>query len=79
MLQTAQYLETADHALREVCKSLLVVAADDPTIYTLVKNLAEIGQEIASRKQAALLAAEGERWGCVWGKYLSGHRTRSVV
>jgi len=36
------------------------VAADDPTIYTLVKNLAEVGQEIATRKQAALKEAEGE-------------------
>ena len=60
MIATAQHLEAADQALREVCKSLLVVAAEDPTIYTLVRNLAEIGQEIAARKQAALQAAEGE-------------------
>ena len=59
-IATAQHLEAADHTLREVCKSLLVVAAEDPTIYTLVRNLAEIGQEIAARKQAVLLAAEGE-------------------
>ena len=60
MIATAQHLEAADQALREVCKSLLVVAAEDPTIYTLVRNLAEIGQEIAARKQVALQTAEGE-------------------
>ena len=60
MIEAARHLEAADHALRTVCQSLLVVAAEDPTIYTLVRNLAEIGQEIAARKQAALLAAEGE-------------------
>ena len=53
-LQAAQHLEAADQALREVCKSLLFAAAEDPTIYTLVKNLAGIGQDIAARKQAAL-------------------------
>ena len=60
MLQTAQHLEAADQALREVCQSLLVVAAEDPTIYAVIQRLAEVGQEIAARKQAALLEAEGE-------------------
>ena len=60
MLQTAQHLEAADQALREVCQSLLVVAAEDPTIYAVIQRLAEIGQEIAARKQAALREAEGE-------------------
>ena len=60
MLQTAQHLEAADHALRTVCQSLLVVAAEDPSIYAVIQNLAEIGQEIAARKQAALREVEGE-------------------
>ena len=59
-LQTAQHLEAADQALRAVCQSLLAVAADDPTIYAVIQRLAEIGQEIAVRKLAAVLAAEGE-------------------
>jgi len=59
-LQTAQHLVAADQALREVCKSLLVVAAEDPTIYAVIQRLAEVGQEIAARKQVALRAAEGE-------------------
>ena len=59
-LQTAQHLEAADQALREVCKSLLTVAAEDPSVYSVIQKLAEIGQEIAARKQAALQAAEGE-------------------
>ena len=60
MLQTAQHLDAADQALGEVWKSLLAVVAEDPTNYTLVRNLAEIGQEIAARKQAVLRTAEGE-------------------
>ena len=60
MLQTAQHLDAADQALREVCKSLLVVAAEDPTIYAVIQRLAEIGQEIAVRKHEALREAEGE-------------------
>jgi len=60
MSATAQHLEAADHALREVCQSLLVVAAEDPSIYAVIQRLAEVGQEIAARKQAVLLAAEGE-------------------
>ena len=60
MIEAARHLEAADQALRTVCQSLLVVAAEDPSIYTLVRTLAEIGQEIAARKQAALQAAEGE-------------------
>jgi len=42
MLQTAQHLEAADHALRTVCQSLLVVAAEDPSIYAVIQNLAEM-------------------------------------
>ena len=60
MLQTAQHLEAADQALRTVCQSLLAVAAEDPSIYAVIQRLAEIGQEIAARKQAVLLEAEGE-------------------
>jgi hypothetical protein len=60
MLQTAQHLDAANLALREVCKSLLAVAAEDPTIYAVIQRLAEVGQEIAAGKQAALLAAEAE-------------------
>jgi len=59
-LQTTQHLDAADQALRGVCQSLLAVAAEDPTIYAVIQRLAEIGQEIAARKQAALLEAEGE-------------------
>ena len=65
MLQTAQHLEAADQALREVCQSLLVVAAEDPSIYAVIQNLAEIGQEIAARKQAVLREAEGEAAMCI--------------
>ena len=64
-LQTAQHLEAADQALREVCKSLLVVAAEDPSIYGVIQRLAEVGQEIAARKQAALKGAVGEVVMCV--------------
>jgi hypothetical protein len=65
MLQTAQHLDAADLALRQVCQSLLVVAAEDPTIYAVIQRLAEIGQEIAARKQTALQAAEGDEGLCV--------------
>lgn len=65
MLQTSQHLEAADLALREVCKSLLVVATADPTIYTVIQRLAEVGQEIAVRKQEAIQAAKGEEGMCV--------------
>lgn len=60
MIQTAHHFEAADQALREVCKSLIAVAAEDPTIYAVIQRLAEIGQEIAARKQAAIREAEGE-------------------
>ena len=60
MIQTAQHLDAADHALREVCKSLLIVADEDPSIYAVIQRLAEVGQEIAARKQAAIQAEEGE-------------------
>ena len=60
MIAIAQHLEAADHALRTVCQSLLVVAAEDATIYAVIQRLAEVGQEIAARKQAALSEAEGE-------------------
>ena len=60
MSETARHLDAADQALREVCKSLLAVAAEDPTIYSVLQDLARIGQEIAMRKQEALKAAEEE-------------------
>jgi hypothetical protein len=60
MIETAKHLEAADHALREVCQSLLAVAAEDPSIYAVIQRLAEVGQEIAARKQEALKKAEGE-------------------
>ena len=60
MSEAARQLEAAEQALREVCKSLLAVAAEDPTIYSVLQDLAAVGQEIATRKQEALKAAEGE-------------------
>ena len=60
MSEAARQLEAAEQALREVCKSLLAVAAEDPTIYSVLQDLAAVGQEIAIRKQAALKAADGE-------------------
>ena len=60
MSESTRNLDAADHALREVCKSLLIVAAEDPTIYSVLQDLAAVGQEIAMRKQAALKEAEGE-------------------
>ena len=65
MIEAAQHLEAADQALREVCKSLLVVAAEDPSVYSVIQKLAEIGQEIAARKQAVLREAEGEEAMCI--------------
>ena len=60
MSESTRNLDAADHALREVCKSLLAVTAEDPTIYSVLQDLAAIGHEIAIRKQEALKAAEGE-------------------
>ena len=60
MIEAVKHLDAADLALREVCKSLLAVAAEDPTIYGVIQCLAEIGQEIAARKLAVILTAEGE-------------------
>ncbi len=35
MIATAQHLEAADQSLRTVCQSLLNVAADDPSVYSV--------------------------------------------
>jgi len=49
MIEAARHLDAADLALREVCQSLLTVAAEDPSIYAIIQRLAEVGQEIAER------------------------------
>ena len=41
------------------------MAAEDPSIYVVIQRLAEIGQEIAARKQEALKKAEGEEGMCL--------------
>ena len=65
MLRTAQHLEKAEAALRQVIIDLIAVSPSSPAFYSTALELAEVGKAIQERIRLELQEAEGEAALCI--------------
>ena len=65
MIATAQHLDRAERALRQIVCDLIVVAPSSPSVYATVLELAEVGKAMQERIRVELKEAEGEAVLCI--------------